>query len=432
LADWTDRHVQGAAAQLYPSATRLPQPREPIEFADPAAAGRWLKAERDNLTALVMTACDIGRPELAWRIPFACRDYLFLQAGQAMMIKMGQAGLAALAQRPDPGAQAAVELVMAQAHNLVGQDDRALRHAARCLAKAREAGWRRMEIDAYNAMSVYHLHVGDLPASAHTARMAVDLSGDLGAPTTQHRGKLGLINLLLGQLHQARGHLEQTLQSQSGQANHSRGITLLNLADVCRLLGDTACAGERIAEAIDLFEKIGSVHLAGVARCTLVHLHLAEGRTGQAKMVADAARANLEGFNGAIAQAQLCHAYGLALAACGLATEGLTVLRDGLAAAAAMRNPHPAIQLMIAFGEVERIVDNQHAVEVLTEAAARARAGHFAVLEAQALDLLAAAHLDRGRRAPARRAARRALDLAQRTGYAGTRHAAAVLEPDNH
>jgi len=390
LVDWASRHVDGAAQRLYPAGLRLTSLGDPVGFRDAASASRWLDAEFDNLVALTMSAGALGHPEMAWRIPFGCRSYLFLKAERAAMIRMGRAGWTAAAQERDPRGQAAAELVLAQAYNLAGHDDRAVRHANRCLARAREAQWRQIEIDAHNATSVYYLHTGDLRASARAARAAVDISRELGVPNAQHLGKLGLISLLLGELNQACDYLEQTVVAQTGQAPQSRGITLLNLGDTYRLQGRYADAGRRIGEAIDLFEEVGSGHLAAVARSSMALVHLAEGRRTEARTLADRARTVLEASTDSLARAQMWHAYGLVLAACGEAAEAVRVLRDALTAARTMRNGQPAAQLMIALAEVERMVGHREvAAELAAEALEAARAGQFAVLEAQALDLLA-------------------------------------------
>jgi DNA-binding SARP family transcriptional activator len=426
-ATWFDRHVQAATARMYPAGLRLQAVSDEV-FADPAAAGRWLEAELDNLTALVLSAADIGRPELAWRIPYACRDFLFQRTGRATTMRMAQAALDEATRQADPRAEAAAELVLAQVSNMGGQGPRALEHATRCLAKAQEAGWPHMQIDAYNAISVYNLLAGRLRASADAARRAFDLSRDLGVPTTQHTGKLGLISLLLGDLREAAAHLEQTLASQTGQVNHSRGITLLNLGETYRLLGRFDDAHERVTEAVALFEQVGNPHLAAVARGGLVLSHLATGHVEHAWAEARAAWAVLEESDDRLAQAQLRHAYGLAAAARGRHDDALRVLGDGLTEARTLRNGHPAILLMTALAEVRRAAGHSAGVEdLLSEAAEQARAGEFAVPHAQALDLLAAAYADRGDTARARETARRTMELADRTGWAPQRYAPAIL-----
>jgi DNA-binding SARP family transcriptional activator len=431
LVDWTFRHVDGAARRLYPAGLGLASVGDPADFPDSASASRWLDGEFDNLLALTVSAAALGRPEAAWRIPFACRSYLFLRGGRATMIRMARAGLAAAAQEKDSYGQAAAELVLAQAYNLAGHDDRALRHAHRCLARAREAGWRHIEIDAYNAVSVHHLHLGDLRASAQAARTAFEISRELGVTSTQHLGKLGLTSLLLGDLHEACGYLEQTLAAQAGLANHSRGITLLNLGEAHRLQGRYADAGQRIVQAIGLFEEVGSSYLAAVAQCGLALVHLADGRLEQAQAASEAARTVLEDSGDDLARTQMWHAQARVLAECGQITEAVQVLRDALAVARTLPNGHPATQLMTALAEAECVTGHHEVAEELASRAAEAaRTGQFAILEAQALDVLAIACLERGRTAAAGAAARRAVAIGERTGYRGLRYASMVLDRD--
>ncbi|MFI5957431.1 BTAD domain-containing putative transcriptional regulator [Cryptosporangium sp. NPDC051539] len=427
-ATWADSHVQSASALVYPSSPRWPAAGASVAFDDAETAGRWLADELGNLTALVFAAADLGRPELAWRIPYACRDYLFQRSGQALPRRLGEAALTAATRASDPLAIAAAELVLAQAHNMVGHDPCTLEHATRCLHSAEQAGWPHVRIDAYNAISVHHFHAGDLRSSADAARRAFDLSRELGVPSNQHLGKLGLVSLLLGDLAVAAGYLERTLASQAGLANHSRGITLLNLSEAYRLLGRPADAHAGITEAITLFEQVGNRHLAAVARCGLVIIHLADGHTPQACREAEAARAALDESDDLLAQTQMSCAYGLAAVADGRHDEALAVLRDGLRLARTLPMTHPAVQLAIALGRARRAAGESDGVDrLLADAAEQARAGQFAVLEAEALDVLTATHLDRGDTGPAGRAAHRAMDLAERTGLAGLRFAPAAV-----
>jgi hypothetical protein len=137
-------------------------------------------------------------------------------------------------------------------------------------------------------------------------------------------------------------------------------------------------------------------------------------------MSAESARSSLESSSDDLARSQMWHAYGLVLAESGETAAAVRVLQDALAAGQALRNKHPTTQLMIALAEVERLAGcREVAAKIAAEAVQAARAGQFAVLEAQALDILGIIELELGQLARADETARRVVELCLRTGYAG-------------
>jgi tetratricopeptide (TPR) repeat protein len=369
----------------------------------------------------------LGNPDAVWRLVFACRPFFNATIERATMLSMGRAALAAAAVSTDPRARAASELVMAQAYTTNGYDDRCLPHARRCLELAHQIGWRELEIDAHNALSVHHLLTGDLRNAADHARSAFDQSMATGIEPPQYLGKLGLIEMLMGSLATASDYLEQTLASKNHQVGYSRAITLLNLAEVRMLQGRPAEAEQLLGEAIRHLEDAGNSHVTALAKADLAVIRSDLGRRTEGWDLLAQARTALAGSTDTLARTQLSCRHAHLLIAAGRYADAIDVLEPALNEALAYGNHYPTTQILIALARAYAPSDRDRAADFAARAVDAGRKGQFRLLEGQALNAVSLVHLLAGRRAEAQKAARAARRIHAATGHEPGLHEAERL-----
>ncbi|MEU8607717.1 tetratricopeptide repeat protein, partial [Actinoplanes sp. NPDC048791] len=417
VLSWFVTGAETAAARHNPARIRLPPAGPFPPFATAEEATRWLTAELPNLVAVVETGTALGHPDAVWRLVFACQPFLNATIERATMLSLGPAALAAAELSTDPRARPAAELVMAHSYTTNGYDSLGLPHAERCLELARQSGWRELEPEAHNALSVYHLLGGDLRSAAEHARSAFDGSMALGVEPPQYLGKVALIEMLMGSLAEASDHFERTLASPGHRAGYSRAITLLNLAEVRTLQGRPAQAEQLLTEALALLEKAGNAHVTALARADLAVIRYASGRRTEAWDLLDQARSVLAASTDVLARTQLAGRHADLLLAADRPADATEILEPALAEAEPYGNHYPTTQTLITLARACAPADLDRAADFAARAVDAARKGQFRLLEGRALNEVARVHLLAGRRAEAREAADAARRIHEVTGH---------------
>jgi tetratricopeptide (TPR) repeat protein len=428
LMSWMVASAEAAAARLHPTRVKLPAAGPLLRFATAEDAKEWLNAELANLVSVVETGTALGNPDAVWRLVFTCQPFFIATIERSTMLSMGRAALAAAAPSADPRARAASELIMAQAYTTKGYDDRCLPHARRCLELAHQIGWRELEIDAHNALSVHHLLTGDLRNAADHARFAFDQSMAIGIEPPQYLGKLGLIEMLMGSLATASDYFERTLASKNHQVSYSRAITLLNLAEVRTLQGRPTEAEHLLGEAIRHLEDAGNSHAIALAKADLAGIRYDLGRRAEGWDLLAQARAALAGSTDMLARTQLSCRHAYLLIAAGRYADAIDVLEPALNDALPSGNHYPTTQILIALARAYAAADQDRAADYADRAVDAGRKGQFRLLEGQALNVVSLVHLLAGRRAEAHKAARAAQRIHEETGHEpGLREAERLL-----
>jgi tetratricopeptide (TPR) repeat protein len=306
---------------------------------------------------------------------------------------------------------------MAHSYTTNGYDSLGMPHAERCLELARRSGWRALEPEAHNALSVYHLLGGDLRSAAEHARSAFDGSMALGVEPPQYLGKVALIEMLMGSLAQASDHFERTLASPGHRAGYSRAITLLNLAEVRTLQGRPAQADQLLVEALALLEEAGNAHVTALARADLAVIRYASGQRTEAWDLLDQARSVLAASTDVLARTQLAGRHADLLLAADRPADATEILEPALAEAEPYGNHYPTTQTLITLARACAPADLDRAADFAARAVDAARKGQFRLLEGRALNEVARVHLLAGRRAEAREAADAARRIHEVTGH---------------
>ncbi|GIJ61824.1 AfsR/SARP family transcriptional regulator [Virgisporangium aurantiacum] len=209
---------------LYPAEAhrrpRVPAVTTPVpDLGDPAAARRWLDAERACLRATAGYAATDGWPTFSIRLPALLFRYL---AGG-----LHDDGLAIF---------------------------RHGRHAAR------QVGDRAGEANAINGIGSAYAQVGRHAAAAEQFNRALRLFGEVGDRTGEARARtnLGLTDERLGRYASAADQHERALANfrhVGDRTGEARALT--NLGIVEQRLGRHAAAGDHLRQAYDLFSLLG-------------------------------------------------------------------------------------------------------------------------------------------------------------------------------
>ncbi|WP_433725335.1 BTAD domain-containing putative transcriptional regulator [Actinoplanes sp. CA-051413] len=417
VLSWFVTGAETAAARHNPARIRLPPTGPFPPFATAEEAARWLTAELPNLVAVVETGTALGHPDAVWRLVFAGQPFLNATIERATMLSLGRAALAAAELSTDPRARPAAELAMAHSYTTNGYDSLGMPHAERCLELARQSGWRELEPEAHNALSVYHLLGGDLRSAAEHARSAFDGSMALGVEPPQYLGKVALIEMLMGSLAEASDHFERTLASPGHRAGYSRAITLLNLAEVRTLQGRPVQADQLLVEALALLAEAGNAHVTALARADLAVIRYASGQRTEAWDLLDQARSVLAASTDVLARTQLAGRHADLLLAADRPADATEILEPALAEAEPYGNHYPTTQTLITLARACAPADLDRAADFAARAVDAARKGQFRLLEGRALNEVARVHLLAGRRAEAREAADAARRIHEATGH---------------
>jgi tetratricopeptide (TPR) repeat protein len=244
-----DHYLHTAAAAtdtLYPHEGRRKGtiPRSDTAF-DPAAARRWLDAERVTLASVARFAAGHGWPGHATGLAAALSRYLDTGSHYAEAVTIHASAREAARQVDDRAGEASALNGLGQVDSRQGRHRQAAAHFETALALCRQAG---------------------------------DQSGEIRALVN-----LGLVDSRQGRHRQAAAHFETALAlcRQTGdQSGEIRALVNLGLADL--RTGRHEQAADHLQEALALCREAGEWTPKGYALTTLGLLHTGEGRYQEA------------------------------------------------------------------------------------------------------------------------------------------------------
>lgn len=184
-------------------------PDHPVRHADPEAALTWLKAQGENLTALVRAAHRAGHHAYIWRIVYSMWPWWRSESRHDDWIALHTLALESL--QHDQSSTALAEHHLLNTLGLALRDTRSLREAlstfGRVRTMARQAEDPLGEAQALHEMGATHLQMGNAAQAVLTLTQARRAREEHGYP----RG-VALTDILLGEEVLARGHVGPALR----------------------------------------------------------------------------------------------------------------------------------------------------------------------------------------------------------------------------
>lgn len=296
LLDWYLHTTDAAAQACFPERLRMPLPppvaRPFTGFDVPARALGWLDAERANLVAAAQHAATTGRRPTAWLLANALRRYFWARMHTVDWLSIAHAGLAAAEAEGDLNGLAAAHLSLGNLHQRQGQDEQAIKHAARAVALCQRSGWLDGLSSALNNLGIVYLDLGHLHQAAEhlTHALAVNRETRSVAGQAVRHTNLGTVMLELGRLHEAVDHHTRALAlSRRIGARASQCVELANLGGALHALGRLDEALDRLSRAAPLSREVGDRAAEADILRMLAEVHRDAGRHAQALDVARAA-----------------------------------------------------------------------------------------------------------------------------------------------
>jgi DNA-binding SARP family transcriptional activator len=409
LVGWYLSSVDAAARLLYPEKPRLPVPAEmaptelarPPEFADHAAAGRWLDGELPNLLAAARSAASTSTVDgaRAWLIIDALRGYFWLRVHTAQWLAATGIGLAAAEAAGDLPGQAAMHLSRADVHRRRCAYRSAIQHYTLAQDFAERAGWVEGRGAALGNLGSAYFWVGRLPEAAAHYERALALARQQGRRDGQavRLSNLGLVYFLMGQLDAAESHHARSLalnRQRGSRANE--GIDLANLGETYLAMGRFELARYHLDRAVPVHHEVGDRAAETETLSILVRLHLDTGRVAEAAASAREAVALAGVAEDPVAEASALNA--MAAVHLRLDERGPAIerYRQALRLARETRTRYAELIALVGLAEAYRSTGAVDQARACAHRALRlARHGGYRMLAGQAHVALAAIHLDR-------------------------------------
>jgi tetratricopeptide (TPR) repeat protein len=258
--------VDAAARLLYPHMLRLspsavPSP-QPVRFADPAAALRWLDTERPNLVAAVRQAAvaDGDLRAVACLVADALRGYFHLRRFGGDWLAVARAALAAATAADDARGMAAARHSLGTAYRCLGDLRVAVEHYTEALRQARSAGWLEAEATALGNLGIVYQGQGRLAAAAGQLTRALDIDRQTGRQdgVANNLSNLATVYLDQDRLEEATDHFAEALElNRRSGTRHGQALALTGLGNAYRESGQPAAAAAMFAEAMHHCTGIG-------------------------------------------------------------------------------------------------------------------------------------------------------------------------------
>ncbi|KDN19199.1 hypothetical protein DV20_26440 [Amycolatopsis rifamycinica] len=416
LFDHYLRTADRAATALYPDLLRLPSGEPPERPFDRAEARQWLRAEHENVLAVIRWAAEHGPLPYAWRLADVLRGFYHSHRLDAEWEVAASTGLTAAKQAHDRHA------VGAMRHSLgaLAWSRGAYSVALAELQGAKEAyhlsGACDGEDSVLHALGAVHLDLGLLDRAAEHFASALAATEERGAPLRTANGliNLGAVLIERGRIAEGIRHNERALGiCRRLGSPHASAIALCNLGHGYRVTGALDRALEVLTEAREILAELGSrddeadvlVHLAAV--------HLGFGGFAAARFCAhEALRAARDAGNRRFEADALC-ALGDVHFELGGAESGYGHYLEALRLARKIGYRRGEIVAALGLSAVDRTA----AADYASVALRTAERGGFGLLTAQARVHLAEALLAAGDPATADDHASRALDQLRASGH---------------
>jgi len=401
LLMWYLGHVEAANRHLHPRNLTLPPSGYPVHLESPNAATQWFNAEMGNLIASVEHASKHNLPRLAAWIACGARIQLFKRGTGTDMRRIADAGVAAAVAAGDVRAEALLHLAIAEACFTEGRHHDGLSSASRFHELLEDVDWPEARAAALNLLAVLHLHLGNLNESAGYLEAAIaghdaaTLHRQGAVDLLKHYGdalhRLGLVNMLRGDLTAAASLLEQALfiNRLNQHGDHSLATDLVNLGAVYRLQGRHDVALECITEALECYRRTG--HPQSMTHGQIQHARVLHdlGRPAEAMSVVSDALRVLEGTAVGVPTVHAWVTRAGILTSLGQSEAAIGILERAEGVASALPNRHTLTEVLIGLALAHRASGDLAAAEL---AARRARElaseNGYRLLLGQALDVL--------------------------------------------
>ncbi|MER6558992.1 BTAD domain-containing putative transcriptional regulator [Streptomyces sp. NPDC001027] len=435
LYAWLLATVDRCAQFLYPGKQRLPGAREradggslsvSVDITDVSSAMGWLDGELTNLAAAVQQAAAGGDPA-SWWLADALRGYAWTRKLAVDWTAVGEAALVAARAAGEPLAQAAVHNLVAHAHLQLGRTDSATAHFEQLLTLAQAAGWHEGAATAHTNLSTVARFTGRLRRSAEHLEAATELDRRSGL-SEEHPVVLDNLGHVLRDLGRLSESLDCLLRAEHLPADldseHSRIHRQANIGRTLHLLGEPARAAHRLDTALTMARRSDD---PGSEAYVLRLQASARRDTGDlaealelARTAAELSDDDVDEYFRAAARITL----GSILLALGRHGEASEAYREALKLARERGAHDQEARALLGLASLTVPADRDQAASAL----AIARHAEYALVEGEALTVMARGALDHGEPATAAAHARQALALHRVTGHRkGQAHALDLL-----
>ena len=253
-----------------------PESMEALDVHGEAKRHAALQLEVDNLVSACRRAVARGDERAARDTYIAAGEVLCLRGPCALLIPLGMDVLGATT---DASLKPRTLLVLAQAENVSGKTENAVRHAKTALALCRKLGDRRTEADALLRLGNLHDAQGQMDEARHVFDLALEISRDLG-----NRRFEGILIANLGMLHQKLSQLENAreLYEVAGAIHREVGnrraemVLINNLSVLSLAQGRTKEAREHCQAALTIAREMGNRRSEGTLLGNLGTIHYQE------------------------------------------------------------------------------------------------------------------------------------------------------------
>jgi tetratricopeptide (TPR) repeat protein len=286
--NWYLHSATAATRTFSPMGLRVPlDPSEPdaawapLSFADHGSALSWCEAERANLVAATRHAAEVGRHDIAWKLPAVLWDFFSLRGHWSDWIGTHEIALASARHIHERRGEAWIDNNLGTAYRGLERFEKALHHYREALAINREIGHLHGEgWTLYNLGDTYR-GLGRFQEALDHLLPALAISRAVGERWSEGYtlNVVGDAYRSLGRFDEALDHYHQALAI-NRQISHRRGegFTLYGLGDTYGALGRFDQALEQYQQALTIRREIGDRR--GEAR-TLRSLGTALHNTGR-------------------------------------------------------------------------------------------------------------------------------------------------------
>jgi tetratricopeptide (TPR) repeat protein len=240
LLNWYLHTAANAAYAMNPRRRHPPLDRtthvgQPLEFSAYDHALAWLDLEHANLVAAAAQAVDLGRHEIAWKLPIVLFDLFQLRGHHAEAVSTHRAGIVAARALGDQDAEGWLLSHLSVAYSNARRPDESIACLRRALEIDRDTGNRRSEaVNLVNLGFAYFVQ-RDFSQAVVTLQEAAVVAAETGHRVAEAAAlvNIGEAYKELGQYEQALDYTHRSLTAHRALGDRqAEGSTLAALADI--------------------------------------------------------------------------------------------------------------------------------------------------------------------------------------------------------
>jgi DNA-binding SARP family transcriptional activator len=291
VLDWYLHTADAADRILMPQRRHVPldppQPAtRPPEMTSFSAALRWCEAERLNLLAATQYAAEIGRYDIAWKLPCSLWSYFNVRSRWSDWLSTHEIGIIAARRGNDKYGESLLLTGIANAYREVHRYNDAFDRFDQAIAVSRHIGESWVEAAACTLLSIAHRDLSQFDEARFHCQQALRLFRANGDPwgTAWALYTLGKICDDLRRHDQAIEPVQQALDLFSSTDDQwGKGRALILLGQVYRNLQHFTKATEYCRKALAITHEIGNRHGSALALYTLGKIQFDIGRNEAAR-----------------------------------------------------------------------------------------------------------------------------------------------------